>query len=68
MSLRFIHLMFVLICMVAADVFGSWALWQHVTTPKPSLLVFGILSFAAGFGLVVYAIWFVHKSDRMHLE
>ena len=68
MSLRTFHLVFVLAAIVAADMFGAWAIYHHAETPTPSLLVVGILSFLAGFGLVGYAIWFVRKLDRSHIE
>lgn len=67
-TLRIFHLVFVLICMVAADMFGAWAVWQNAQTPETSLLVCGVLSFLVGFGLIAYAIWFVRKADRTHLQ
>lgn len=67
MSLRTFHLVFVVICVAATDMFGAWAVWRHAQQPQPALLVFGVLSFLVGFGLIAYAIWFVRKAERVHL-
>jgi len=68
MSLRTIHLFFILVAIVAADMFGAWAVYTNAKSPEPGMLVIGVLAFIAGFGLIGYAIWFVRKLDRTHIE
>ena len=63
-SLRTFHLLFVIIVVIAADMFGAWAIWEHARAPSVGTLAAGIVSFAASFGLIGYAIWFVRKLDR----
>ena len=67
MSLRLFHFVFILIVIVAADMFGAWAMWQNSQTPSRSLVLFGTVSFLVGFALVGYAIWLVRKLDRAKL-
>ncbi len=68
LSLRTFHLVFILIAIAGADLFGGWALHQYFTAGGTPLLALGAISLAGGFGLIVYAIWFVRKLDRVHIE
>lgn len=68
MSLRTIHVLFILVVVVTADLFGAWAVRQHAQSPDTVLLVTGMLSFVAGFAAIAYGIWFVRKADRAHIE
>jgi len=61
MSLRFFHLLFILCAFVLTDMFGAWAVWRHGQQPDTGLLIAGIVSFALGFGIAGYAIYFVQK-------
>ena len=54
--------------MVLADMFGAWAVWDHSRTHEPMTLLWGVLSFLAGFALIGYAIWVVRKFDRAKIE
>ena len=68
LSLRTIHLGFILVAIVAADMFGAWGVWEHSQTGDNAALVCGILSFLVGFGLIGYGIWVVRKLDRTRIE
>lgn len=67
MSLKTLHVIFILICVVAADMFGAWAVWDYGTSRNPNTLALGIAAFVVGFGLIGYGIWFVRKADRAHI-
>lgn len=68
MSLRMIHLMFVLVVLIATDMFGAWAIWSFVQTGEGARLAAGIASFILGFGAVVYAIWMVRKLKEIEAQ
>ncbi|MEK6677516.1 MAG: hypothetical protein AABZ47_17920 [Planctomycetota bacterium] len=68
MTLRTIHLLFVLVVMMSADLFGAWAVHEHYLRGNFVLLLLGIFSFLAGFGAIAYGIWFVRKLDRARIE
>ncbi len=67
-SLRNFHFLFILIAIIAADMFGAWAVWSHSQTRELPTLVIGILSFLFGFALVVYLIWLVRKLNRAKIK
>ncbi|MBI1824753.1 MAG: hypothetical protein HYR83_00025 [Planctomycetes bacterium] len=64
MSLRTIHLIFILAAIVLVDMFGAWAVYTNAHSHERGLLAVGILSFVAGFALAGY----VRKLDRKHIE
>lgn len=68
LSLRTFHLVFVLIAIVAADMFGAWSIAEYMQTRDAFTLAWGILCFAVGFGLIGYGIWVVRKLDKAHIE
>jgi len=68
MSLRWLHLVFILVVLVLTDMFGAWALFEFAHSHDRTLLVAGIGSFALGFAVVGYSLWFVRKLDRTHTE
>lgn len=63
MSLRTFHLIFILILIVTAELFGARELWYYQHTRDLATLWMGILSLAGGLGLSVYALFFVRKMD-----
>jgi len=67
MSLRAFHLVFILIAMVGADLFGAWAIHQWRLTSEWPTLVLGAISLAGGLGLAAYSAWFVGKLEKAHL-
>lgn len=68
LSLRSFHLVFVVIVIIAADMFGAWGVWTYSQTGEGWTLTAGILSFVAGLALIAYALWFVKKLDAAHVE
>jgi type IV secretory pathway TrbL component len=64
MSLRTFHLIFILLAIVGADLFGLWAVRYHIQQDDPLMLALGIISFVGGIGLIVYAYRFVKSLDR----
>ena len=68
MSLRTFHVIFVLGSIILTELFGAWAFWRNAHQPDHSLVVAGTISLIAGFCAIIYAIWFVRKADRAHLE
>lgn len=67
-SLRSFHLLFILIAIILADVFGAWAIAEQTHTHDLLTLVVGWASFALSFALIGYALWVVRKMDRGHIE
>ena len=67
-SLRMFHVIFMLVAIIITDLFGAWAVHQHTQTHEPMTLVLGVLSFLIGFGVIGYAIWFIKKLDRAHVQ
>lgn len=68
MSLKTFHIIFVLLCIVAADMFGAWAVFDYRQSGNTTNLVLGIASFVFGLGMIAYGAWFVRKLTRAHLE
>lgn len=68
LSLRTFHILFVMLIIIAADMFGAWAVWDYRHHHDSMVLTAGILSFAFSFGVIAYAIWLVRKLDRAHIE
>jgi hypothetical protein len=62
-SLRTFHLIFILVVIMSAELFGARELWHYQSTNDPGMLWMGILSLAGGLGLSVYALIFVRKMD-----
>lgn len=62
MTLRTIHLLFILCAIVMADMLGAWAIYYHADAPYNLWL--GIVTLLAGLGLCGYAIFFVRKMDE----
>lgn len=67
-SLRTFHLVFILISLVLTDMFGAWAIHEHSRTHETATLVWGVLSFAVGFGLIAYTLVAVRKFERSKLD
>jgi len=67
-SLKTFHFVFILAVIIITDLFGAWAIHEHGQTNDTMTLVWGIVSFAVGFGAIVYAIWVVRKFDKTKLE
>ena len=68
MSLRAFHLIFILLAIIGADLFGAWSIYQWTHAGSLMILVLGIVSLAGGLGLAGYAGWFVHKMEQAHIQ
>jgi hypothetical protein len=68
MSLRTFHLVFILLAIVGADVFGAWAIWTYAGTEDGLVLAMGVLSLIGGFGLIWYAYRLVRGLDEAHIR
>ena len=67
MSLRTFHLVFILVAIMGADLFGGWAVREYRATGDPLTLTLGIVSMIGGLGLAAYAIRFVRMIERERL-
>lgn len=61
MSLKAFHVFFVAVSVLCALGFGAWALADYARSGRGSVLVLGILGFAAAVALVWYGLWFLRK-------
>jgi len=68
MSLRVFHMVFVLVAIMGADLFGGWAIHDYRHTGDTQILALGIAAMAGGLGLAIYALMLVRKMDREHLD
>ncbi len=64
MSLKTFHLVFIVAAIIAADMFGAWAIWHYPETGDLLSLVLGIVTLIGGLALAVYAVYFVRKMAR----
>ncbi len=62
-SLRTFHLIFILIVIVTAELFGAREIWYYQHTRDVATLWMGILALVGGLGLSLYALYFVRKMD-----
>ena len=68
MSLRTVHLAFILLAIVGADLFGAWAVRDYIHNEDPAILSAGIVSLLGGLGLIVYAFRLVKGWDRANIH
>jgi hypothetical protein len=61
MSLKAFHVFFVIVSVLCALGFGAWSIAEYLRTGKGSVLLLGILGFAAAAALVWYGLWFLRK-------
>lgn len=61
MSLKAFHLVFMLICVLAATGFAVWAFNDYAEVGDKTELVLGIGAIVAGIGGIGYTIWFLKK-------
>ena len=61
MSLRSVHILFIVLATALAVMFGVWSLRNYST-------LVAIASFAVGVILAVYGIWFVSKTKDVSEE
>lgn len=63
MSLKTVHLLFILIVIICAEMFAARELWLYPQTGDLVTLVLGIGTLVGGLLLSVYALLFVRKMD-----
>jgi len=68
MSLRTFHLVFILVAIVGADLFGAWAIWHYTDNGDGLLLALGILAILGGLGLIWYAFRFVRSLNEANIR
>lgn len=68
LSLRSFHIFFIVVAVVAADLFGAWAVRDFMTSGDQLILAMGLATIVGGFGLLGYGIWFVNKLDRANIH
>ncbi len=64
MTLRTIHLVFILFAIFLADMLGAWAIYHRSMVEGPLLFWLGILSLLGGLALCGYAFFFTRKMDE----
>lgn len=67
-SLKNFHLVFILVAIMGADLFGGWAVHEYRVRGDVATLWLGIGCMAGGLGLAAYSIRFVRKLERMQLR
>jgi hypothetical protein len=68
MSLRTIHLIFILIVIITAEMFGARELWLYRQTRELGTLVMGVVSLVGGLAMCIYAYYFVRKMDSADIH
>lgn len=61
MSLKAIHILFIVLSILLALGFGGWCMKSNLEQSNGTHVAFGLLSFAAAVGLMVYGAWFLRK-------
>ncbi|GMU33970.1 MAG: hypothetical protein AMXMBFR20_18420 [Planctomycetia bacterium] len=68
LSLRSFHIFFIVVVVVAADLFAAWAIRDYTTSHDMLTLLLGIVAIIGSLGLVAYGIWFVNKMNRENIQ
>ncbi len=68
MSLRTFHLAFIVIAIVAADMFGAWTIYYYPEMRDNLLLALGLATILGSFALIFYAMRLVQKFDRANIH
>lgn len=61
MSLKFVHLVFIIASLLLAGWVAGWCYIQYASTHETAMLVGGIASALAAGGLVLYGLSFIKK-------
>jgi hypothetical protein len=67
-SLRAFHLIFILLAIVTAEMFGAREIWLYRVSKDVGELWMGVLSLVGGLALSGYALFFVRKMDSAHIR
>ena len=66
MSLKAVHICFILLATALAAGFGYWAVRDYSLSGNSVNLYLGIGSFALGAALIVYLFWFLSKMKKVN--
>ncbi len=66
MSLKTFHLVFIIVAIIVADMFGAWAIWHRATLDGLTVAL-GVATLVGGLALTAYALYFVRKMEREKL-
>jgi len=67
MTLRTVHLAFILFAMIVMDLFGFWGVFHYARTGSTSYLVLGIAGLVFSLALAAYGLFATREFDREHL-
>lgn len=65
MSLKIVHVCFILLAAALAVGFGFWGVRQPQTAGHTINFYLGLGSFALGLGLAIYLFWFLSKMKKI---
>lgn len=68
MSLRTFHLVFILIAIVAGDMFGAWTIYYYPQLNDNTLLALGLITILGSFGLIFYAMKLIEKLNKANIN
>jgi len=68
LSLRTVHLTFMLLAIAGADLFGAWAIWSYLQGGDVGRLAMGVVCVLGGVGLVLYVVRFVKGMDAANIH
>jgi hypothetical protein len=67
MSLKAVHIVFVIFSTLLALGVGAWCIWVNMVEGAPVYLAGAIASFACALVLVIYGVWFYRKMKRLRI-
>lgn len=67
-TLRTVHLSFMLLAIAGADLVGGWGISSYLETGDVGRLALGTMCVLGGLGLVVYVVRFVHRMDAANIH
>jgi hypothetical protein len=67
MSLKGFHIVFITVSTLLALGAGAWCLWVDSMHGTPAFRIGAICSFAAGFALICYGVYFYRKMKRLRI-
>ena len=65
MSLKGLHILFIVFSTLLAVALGVWCVWVNLVEGAPVFLAGAIASFASAIALVIYGVWFYRKMKRL---
>ncbi len=65
MSLRFFHILFIIVSALLLFGFAAWVFFAADAAAEPGLNLLGSAGVVGGLGLLVYLGWFITKSKKL---